>query len=104
MDAKILGRLGSRLRDRLDTFGEEGGGEVVLQGGIGGIQAMGLVRVVVPEADYAEARKIINEWESAQPAEAGTKPEEHSIGGGQIFVIGVVIGAWIMYWILKGPF
>jgi Putative prokaryotic signal transducing protein len=75
-----------------------------LQGGIGAIQAMGLVRVVVPEADYAEARKIINEWESAQPAEAGTKPEEHPIGGIQIFVIGVIVGAWITFWILKGPF
>lgn len=35
-----------------------------LQGGVGELQAMGLVRVLVSEADYADARKIINEWES----------------------------------------
>ena len=40
-----------------------------LQGGVGGLQAMGLVRVLVSDADYAEARKIISEWESVQPAE-----------------------------------
>ena len=39
-----------------------------LQGGVGGLQAMGLVRVLVHEADYEEARRIIREWESQQPA------------------------------------
>jgi Putative prokaryotic signal transducing protein len=75
-----------------------------LQGGIGGIQAMGLVRVLVSEADYAEARKIINEWESVQPAPVSTQPEEGTIGRFQFFVIGVIVGAWVVYWLLKGPF
>jgi hypothetical protein len=75
-----------------------------LQGGIGGIPAMGLVRVLVSEADYAEARKIISEWESVQPAPVSPQPEEHPIGRFQIFVIGVIVGAWIVYWLLKGPF
>jgi len=75
-----------------------------LQGGIGGIQAMGLVRVLVSEADYAEARKIINEWESVQPAPVSTQTEERTIGGFQIFAIGVIVGAWTVYWLLKGPF
>ena len=75
-----------------------------LQGGIGGIQAMGLVRVLVSETDYAEARKIIDEWESAQPVPPAPRPEERTIGGFQIFVIGFIVGAWMVYWLLKGPF
>lgn len=73
-----------------------------LQGGVGGIQAMGLVRVLVSESDYAEAKKIINEWESIQPASDSAKPEAPASGGFQIFVLGAIAGAWIMYWILKG--
>ena len=73
-----------------------------LQGGIGGIQAMGLVRVLVSEADYAEARKIIDEWESVQPAVENAKPEDRTSGSIRIFAIGVVVGAFIMYWILAG--
>ena len=73
-----------------------------LQGGVGGIQAMGLVRVLVSEADYAEAKKIINEWESIHPASDSSKPEARTSGGLMIFVTGIVVGAWIMYWVLKG--
>jgi len=74
-----------------------------LQGGVGGLQAMGLVRVLVSEADYAEAKKIINEWESIQPPLDSSKPEARPSGGLMIFVMGVMVGAWIMYWLLKGP-
>jgi hypothetical protein len=74
-----------------------------LQGGVGGIQAMGLVRVLVSESDYAEARQIINEWESIQPAPDNSKPEAPPSGKLMIFVIGVMVGAWIMYWLLKRP-
>jgi hypothetical protein len=74
-----------------------------LQGGIGGIQAMGLVRVLVSETDYAEARQIINEWETIQPAPDNSKTEAPPSGKLMIFVIGVMVGAWIMYWLLKGP-
>lgn len=74
-----------------------------LQGGVGGLQAMGLVRVLVAEEDYAEARKIIDEWESIQPPLDSAKPETPTYGGVQIFVMGAIAGAWIMYWFLKGP-
>lgn len=39
-----------------------------LQGGVGDLPAMGLVRVMVNEADYNEADLIVTEWDSAQPA------------------------------------
>ena len=38
-----------------------------LQGGIGELPAMGLVRVLVAEENYPEAKQIISEWESIQP-------------------------------------
>lgn len=74
-----------------------------LQGGVGGLHAIGLVRVLVSESDYAEARKMISEWESLQPSPHSAKPEPRAAGGLQMFVIGAIAGAWIMYWILKGP-
>lgn len=73
-----------------------------LQGGIGELQAMGFVRVVVSEQDYAVANKIISEWEALQPAAEDNKPQARPSGGLLIFVMGVIAGAWLMYWILKG--
>ncbi len=72
-----------------------------LQGGVGELQAMGLVRVMVPEHEYTEARKIINEWESIQPELDSAKPETRSPGGLNIFIFGAIVGAGIMYWVLK---
>ena len=73
-----------------------------LQGGIGELQAMGFVRVLVSEEDYTVANKIISEWEAIQPAVEDNKSEERPSGGLLIFVIGVAVGAAIMYWALKG--
>jgi len=73
-----------------------------LQGGIGELQAMGFVRVLVSEEDYAAAKKIISEWEVIQPAADDNKPDARPSGGPLIFVTGVIVGAWLMYWILKG--
>lgn len=41
-----------------------------LQGGMGELPVMGLVRVMVDDADYDEARTIVKQWESDQ-----TSPE-----------------------------
>ena len=74
-----------------------------LQGGIGELQAMGFVRVLVAEEDYAEARQIISEWESIQPPAEDSKPEARASGRIRIFVSGLIVGAGIMYWFLKVP-
>jgi hypothetical protein len=39
-----------------------------LQGGIGEIPVSGLIRVMVDEKDYEQAREIIKEWESRNPS------------------------------------
>ena len=72
-----------------------------LQGGVGELQAMGFVRVLVAEEDYAEARQIIGEWESIQPPDAIPEPETGTSVAIRTFLAGVFIGAVIMYWLLR---
>ena len=72
-----------------------------LQGGIGELQAMNFVRVLVPEQDYTEARKIIHEWESVQPVSHESGPATRPERGMQTFAIGMIVGAVLMYWLLK---
>ena len=36
-----------------------------LQGGIGDLQAFGLVRVLVSEEDYGAAKSLLDDWQSA---------------------------------------
>ena len=74
-----------------------------LQGGVGELQAMGFVRVLVSEENYAEARQIIGEWESIQLPAEDPKPEARTSGGIRIFIAGAIVGAAIMYWLLKAP-
>jgi hypothetical protein len=38
-----------------------------LQGGVGELSAMGFVRMLVADEDYAEAMRIISAWEAIQP-------------------------------------
>ena len=72
-----------------------------LQGGIGELAAMGFVRVLVAEDDYAEARRIISEWEAIQPPEEKTEPETGTSIALRIFITGVFVGAVVMYWLMK---
>ncbi|WP_084591528.1 putative signal transducing protein [Gilvimarinus agarilyticus] len=38
-----------------------------LQGGIGELQALGVVRVMVAESDYGSARQVVDDWDKAEP-------------------------------------
>lgn len=51
-----------------------------LQGGLGELQAMGLVRVLVAEEDYEQARKVLSEWDEQQSGlePAATIPDKKS--------------------------
>ena len=40
-----------------------------LQGGVGDLQAIGLIRVMIEEADYEAATSIIEQWDKHQPGE-----------------------------------
>ena len=72
-----------------------------LQGGIGELSAMGFVRVLVADEDYAAAMQIIREWEAIQPPEEKAKPETSTSVALRIFISGVFVGAVITYWLLK---
>ena len=68
-----------------------------LQGGVGELQAVGVVRVMVDEGDYSSARKIIEQWDAKQTEETGEKEESlpqvkrnSSLGAGVVgFALGV---------------
>lgn len=72
-----------------------------LQGGMGELQAMGFVRVMVTEEDYEQARQIIREWEALQPPDEKHTPAPRDSMGIQLFFAGIIIGAALMYWLLK---
>jgi hypothetical protein len=70
-----------------------------LQGGIGELQAINIVRVLVEESDYRRAKSIIDAWDSAQvestPIRASASKNK-GIGVGLLF--GVVIGTGLTFW------
>ena len=72
-----------------------------LQGGMGELQALGFVRVMVAQEDYEQARQIIREWEALQPPDEAKTPAPRDAMGIQLFFAGVIIGAALMYWLLK---
>jgi len=49
-----------------------------LQGGIGELQALGLVRLMVDESDYLRARTVIERWDAQQPAEVASRADTSS--------------------------
>ncbi len=73
-----------------------------LQGGVGELQAMNFVRVLVDENSYADASNIIAAWESIQPAPDRSATSSGSSGALLNFVMGVIVGALLMYWKLHG--
>lgn len=75
-----------------------------LQGGVGELQAINLVRVVVDETDYNKAKSIISDWEAIQPAERQvTKPEVKSSRIGLGFLFGLAVGIGATYWAFSTP-
>lgn len=75
-----------------------------LQGGVGDLQAINIVRVLVDENNYSKARKIIESWESSQtndtPIESGSR---NSASGLIKFLAGILIGGGIMYLMYNHP-
>ena len=64
-----------------------------LQGGVGELQALGIVRVMVHDADEERARTIIKQWEARQPA--SEDPDRYSARTGSRlawFLIGILVG------------
>lgn len=66
-----------------------------LQGGVGELAAMDLVKVSVHDEDAAAARALIEAWETSQPADEETVPMEEMAEGSsfKVFLMGFVAGA-----------
>ena len=64
-----------------------------LQGGVGELQAFGVVRVMIDDTDYDQAIEIIKLWES-KTAQSDEIMPTISIGSVkfQYFILGIVIG------------
>ncbi|RBP52740.1 DUF2007 domain-containing protein [Arenicella xantha] len=69
-----------------------------LQGGIGDLQAIGMVRVIVSENDLPEAQALINEWESMQLPVDPNEQETLRKPSGRLsfFIFGFVLGMLAM--------
>ena len=66
-----------------------------LQGGIGELQAIGAVRVMVEEADYPDANAVIQEWDANQPIRESQPSikKKSSFGSG---ILGFLLGIGVM--------
>ena len=75
-----------------------------LQGAIGELPAGSLVRLVVDEADYPQARAVVEQWDAAQPADAprlsAPPPRSRLLSG---LVIGALVGATASWALLRSP-
>jgi len=64
-----------------------------LQGGVGELQAMGFVRVLVSDADFNNAQEIIKSWDANQTVTVKTPPPKSKTTGlGIGLLIGILIG------------
>lgn len=70
-----------------------------LQGGVGELQTMGLVRVMIEGTDYSEANSIIQEWDRKQPVQKPPpSPTKKSSFGSGLVGLFVGISAMTIYY------
>lgn len=74
-----------------------------LQGGIGELPAVGLVRVMVPEQDYAAAKSIVDKWDAAQPVEATAPAPAKASNRSGVFAVGLILGILCTYAFYRTP-
>lgn len=73
-----------------------------LPGGVGELQAMNLVRVMVDEPDYERAGLVIKDWEAIQVDREEEATHKKS-NGVSIFLLGLVIGGGSIFWAYNSP-
>ncbi|WP_049722182.1 putative signal transducing protein [Gilvimarinus polysaccharolyticus] len=72
-----------------------------LQGGIGELQALGVVRVMVDTQDYSRAREVTEQWDATPASAADESSAASSVKSARV-LWGVLIGAaaaivWLMF-------
>jgi hypothetical protein len=74
-----------------------------LQGGIGELPAAGLVKVMVPEQDYAAAKLIVDKWDAAQPDREPIPVPKKAGNKFGIFAVGLMLGILCTYAYYRTP-
>lgn len=83
-----------------------------LQGGVGEIQTFGLVRILIDDTDYAQAREIIDAWQTnnvspatntEQAVVSQAKNSTHAMKWLLSCVVGFALGAFAMYQYFDQP-
>ncbi len=88
IEAHMIKNLLAFNEIKSEVFGEH------LQGGVGDLQAIGIVRVMISEHDYERAREIIRAWEDSQPPpEVDAEYNTRTGNGFGSLLFGFIIGA-----------
>ncbi len=75
-----------------------------LQGGVGELQAMGFVRVLVEDADYTNAVEVIKTWDTNQTSQSYTAtPKSRSSGIGIGLIVGLLLGVGATFLAFNTP-
>lgn len=70
-----------------------------LQGGIGELQALGLIRVMVGQADAAKAREIMRKWDQKRSPER-VSDRQAAPKKALVVAVGVVVGVCLAFVLL----
>ena len=73
-----------------------------LPGGVGEIQAINLVRVMVEESDYEKASQIIRAWEAIEVEQQEEKTKKPAAGA-SAFLFGLMLGGGLILWAYNTP-
>ena len=74
-----------------------------LQGAIGELPAGSLVRLEIPEHEFADARGIIDRWEALHPIEAASQKPKKKYSTVIIFLIGLALGIGCTFAYFRTP-
>lgn len=74
-----------------------------LLGAIGELPGAGLVRVVVDDAEFTQARAVVERWDATQPDEPTLKSKPHKSNALRGFLLGLILGIACSYAYFQSP-
>ena len=89
----LEGHMIANLLEQADIYARVDGD--FLQGGVGELQAFGLVKVRVNEEEYDRAREIVRQWEGTQSSHNDAGKDNLSFNHvhiGVSFLMGILVG------------
>ena len=96
IEAHMIKNLLALNEVQSEIFGEH------LQGGVGDLQAVGIVRVMVVDEDYPDAHKIVTDWEASQPPISYEVENNKTTSYGSV-LLSFIAGAVMMLLLTRTP-